>query len=191
MRQYIPNFAKTIPEDAKKVFTGVIYEVFQWPQQMFDGSEETFEMLRRPDTVKIIGVKDNKIVITHQRQPRKDWFYDLPGGRHDNPNETELEAAKREMREETGMTFRNWKLLEVTQPFTKIDWLVYTFLATDFQSQEPQVLDAGEEIVVKEVTIEELNTLANGPNAEYLRLSEHFHYDNLDSLLSAPALAQY
>ena len=164
-RKFVPDFAKTIPEQAELKFHGVIFDVYQWPQEMFDGSTETFEMLRRADTVKIIAIltpeelqgtgieaqgvsdgntvvknttddgnsvveittnKDNnvvnsttseeKIVITKQRQPRKDWFYDYPGGRNDDPREDELAAAQREMREETGMEFRNWKLISVHQP---------------------------------------------------------------------------
>ena len=56
MRKYIPEWAKLVPKEAKKVFSGVIYDVYQWPQEMFDGSMQTFEMLGRPDTVKILAV---------------------------------------------------------------------------------------------------------------------------------------
>ena len=100
MREYIPKSAKTIPDNAEMVFRGVIFDVYQWPQTMFDGSTETFEMLRRPDTVKIIAIKGDKIIIIKQRQPRKDWFYTYPGGRIDPTDRNELAAAKRELREE-------------------------------------------------------------------------------------------
>lgn len=160
MREYIPNEILTIPKNAKLVFSGKIFNVYQWPQRLFDGTTETFEMLSRKDTVKIIAIKDDKIIVTYQKQPRKDWFYDFPGGRNDNPEENELIAAKREMLEETGMTFRTWKLVEVKQPFMKLDWLVYTFIATDFITQESQKLDGGEQIKVKEIGFEELKAMA-------------------------------
>ena len=96
MREYVPSEILTIPENAELVFSGKIFDVYQWPQQLFDGTTETFEMLSRKDTVKIIAIKDDKVVITYQKQPRKDWFYDLPGGRNDNPEENELAASVRE-----------------------------------------------------------------------------------------------
>ena len=122
MRKFVPEKAKLIPEEAERVFQGKIYEVYQWPQKMFDGSFETFEMLRRPDTVKIIPIvtaeearslgfeaSETQIIVTKQEQPRKDCFYDYPGGRMDEEDADELVAAKRELLEETGLSFRNWK----------------------------------------------------------------------------------
>lgn len=35
-----------LPPQAKKVFTGQIFDVYQWEQEMYDGSFETFEMLK-------------------------------------------------------------------------------------------------------------------------------------------------
>lgn len=189
MRKFIPEKAKLIPAEAKLVFRGEIYEVYQWSQKMYDGSTETFEMLRRPDTVKAVavltpeeqkkirGVQDlsasesgDKIVITKQMQPRKDWFYDYPGGRMDETDADELEAAKREMREEAGMEFRKWKLVAVEQPFTKIDWLVYTFVATGLIGQVEQNLDAGEKIEVELATLEKIEQLAKADESQYLKI---------------------
>lgn len=147
MRKVIPTNAMTIPAGAERVFKGIIYDVYHWQQEMFDGSYATFERLKRPDTVQIVAVKDDKIVIQKQRQP--DWktaLYNIPGGRNDIEAEDELQAAQREMLEETGMTFATWRLLNVVQPNPKIDWFVYTFLATDFKTQIAPELDNGEQI---------------------------------------------
>lgn len=190
MREYIPNDIVTIPKDAKRVFEGKIFNVYQWPQQLFDGTTETFEMLSRHDTVIIIAIKDGKIVITRQKQPGKDWFYDFPGGRNDHPEENELAAAKREMLEETGMSFRSWRLVEVHQPFVKMDWLVYTFLATDFVSQASQKLDGGEMIKVEEIDFAKLKELS--------QTEQRFGYnavieasDSLEKLRNLPSLYDY
>lgn len=190
-RTFVPQGVKTIPAEAELKFHGVIFDVYQWPQEMFDGTRETFEMLSRADTVKIIAVLNGKIVITKQRQPRKDWFYDYPGGRNDNPQEDELAAAKRELAEETGLIMRNWKLIEVHQPFAKIDWLVYTFLATDLEKQVAQKLDAGEEIEVLEVEFDELKELSEKRDSQYLRFDNYGKYGSLEALLAAPALYEY
>jgi ADP-ribose pyrophosphatase len=160
MRNVVPPDARLVPENAKLVFKGIIHEVYQWEQKMFDGSYQTFEMLKRPDTVKIIAIKDDKIVILKQLQPDDDkYFYDVPGGRHDDDNEDELQAAKRELLEETGLTFKNWKLLEVRQAHGKIEQFIYTFLATEPESEVAQRLDVGEKIEVKLISLDEAKAL--------------------------------
>jgi len=44
MRNIIPKNARLVPEEAKLVFKGIIYDVYQWEQKMFDGTFSTFEM---------------------------------------------------------------------------------------------------------------------------------------------------
>jgi ADP-ribose pyrophosphatase len=168
MRTIIPKNAKLIPKNAKRVFKGQIFDVYHWQQKMFDGSYATFEMLKRPDTIKVIAIKDNKVVILDQEQPGHDEFIDLPGGRHDNENESELGAAKRETLEETGMRFNNWRLVNVQQPYAKMDWFVYIFIATGFDKQQGQKLDNGEKIEVRLVNFDELKQLLENPKARHL-----------------------
>ncbi|PIR82978.1 hypothetical protein COU19_02850 [Candidatus Kaiserbacteria bacterium CG10_big_fil_rev_8_21_14_0_10_56_12] len=159
MRTVIPQRFESIPDGATKVFEGVIFDVYQWPQELFDGTTKTFEMLKRPDTVKIIAVKNGKIVILEEQQPRTKQFYSLPGGRHDISTETERHAAERELLEETGMQFAQWKLLRATRPHVKIDWIVYIFLATDFMTQVSPELDGGEKIILTLKTLDEIREI--------------------------------
>jgi len=189
MREVIPKNAKLIPKDAKKVFSGQIFDVYQWQQKMFDGSFETFEMLKRADTVKIIAIKDNKIVTLEEQQPHTDVFIDVPSGRHDNPNESELEAAKRELLEETGMTFKSWRLIKVEQPHTKIDWFVYFYLATVFAGQTRQKLDAGEKINVKLVSLQEAIELTKDPRNRYLPKELFESVNSIAELIKLPKYA--
>lgn len=168
MRKVIPKGAKLVPDQAKKVFSGILFDVYQWQQKMFDDTYQTFEMLKRPDTVKVICIKDGKIIVLHQDQPNEYDFYDLPGGRHDVESEDELAGAQREVLEETGMRFKSWKLIQATQPLGKIEQFVYLFLAYDFQDQVEQHLDAGERIDVLELTLDEAQTLCENPNARYM-----------------------
>jgi hypothetical protein len=69
MRKTLPSNAALIPDNASLAFKGQIFDVYQWPQIMFDGSTKTFEMLKRPDTVQIILVRDNKILLVEDEQP--------------------------------------------------------------------------------------------------------------------------
>lgn len=189
MRTYLPKDAKMIPKNAKEVYHGKIFQVYEWPQTMFDGRTETFEMIRRDDTVVIYAVIGDKIIVEKQRQPDTDWFYCFPAGRHDHPDETELDAAKRELREETGLEFKKWKLVAANQRESKIEAFVYTFVATDLESKHEQNLDqGGEEIEVLELTLDELKALKNLPNTEHLHLERFDKIQSLSDLQNLPSL---
>lgn len=86
------------------------------------------------------------------------------------------------------MRFKTWKLLRVEQPQVKIDWLVYTFLATDFIDQKEQHLDAGEKIknTLKDFT--EVKELMKNPDSRYLAKDILENVNSLDELLSMPDL---
>ncbi len=140
------------PKDAKKVFSGVIFDVYQWQQEMYDGTFETFEKLRRRGAVEVLAVTDNgKIIIQHQTQPDRPEPFLCPIGGGLDVGETHLAAAKREMREETGYEAKEWELLHELNPTNKIDWPIAVFIARKItRVGEPQ-LDAGEKIDLIEV----------------------------------------
>jgi ADP-ribose pyrophosphatase len=137
-----------IPSEAKLVFQGKIFAVYQWEQKMFDGSYQTFEMLRRPMTVEVIATAGDMIYLTHQSQPNKADFYSLLGGRGED-DEDPLDAAKRELLEESGFASDDWELFKTYQPVHKIDWDIHTFIARDCRKVAEQKLDVGEQIEVK------------------------------------------
>lgn len=143
-----------IPKQAKKVFIGEIFDIYQWPQKMFDGSLATFEMIKRPDTVQIIATRDEKIFTTKEFQPNQKRDHGLIGGRVD-PGEKPLAAAKRELLEESGLVAKKWKLLKTFQPIHKMDWTVYYYVASGCQVVAKQNLDAGEKITIHKKSFEE------------------------------------
>jgi len=159
MRTIIPKNAILVPETAKRVFEGVIYDVYHWEEKVYDGSIGVFEMLKRPDTVEMIVVSDDKILVQYQEQPHLGSFTSFPGGRHDHDEDTELDAAKRELKEETGYSCNDWKLVDVVQPHGKTEQFIYTFVATDIEDQVPMELDSGEKIENKWVTLEEFREI--------------------------------
>lgn len=142
-----------MPNNAKKVFQGEIYDVYQWPQKMYDGSMATFEMVKRTDTVVVIAAVGDEIVLLTESQPHKSEYQTLPCGRVE-PGEEPLSAAKRELLEETGMEFADWKLVGVAQVAPKIEQFVYTFGATNLVSETEQNLDNGEKISVDRINFE-------------------------------------
>lgn len=158
-----PKSKQPIPEDAKLVFKGKIFDTYQWEQEMYDGSKTTFEKVRRPDTVVVFPVLDDgTILLTEQVQPGRDPFIDAPSGRVDDGEEV-LEAAKRELLEETGYEAKEFVLWNAVPPLSKIEWVCYTFIAKGCEKVNGQEVDSGEKIKLKPVTFDELLELAHEP----------------------------
>ena len=159
-----PVSKQPIPPHAKKVFAGVLFDVYQWEQEMFDGSTATFEKLKRPDTVVVFPVLDDgHILLTEQEQPGKPPFIGAAGGRVDE-GEGILAAAKRELLEETGYEAEEFELWHAEQPASKIEWAVFLFVAKGLKKVTEMNLDAGEKIRLKPVTFDEFVEIATGDN---------------------------
>lgn len=149
------------PSDAKEVFKGEIFSVYQWPQKLFDGTEATWEVVKRSDTVVVIPItSDGKIIILEQEQPGRPPYLSFPGGRVEE-GENVAETAKRELQEETGYEPAELSLIKAYQPLTKIDWAIYSFIAKGCVKKHSQNLDAGEKITIKEITADECVALVS------------------------------
>ena len=142
-----------IPKEAKKVFEGIIFDVYHWQQKMFDGSSSTFEALKRPNTVQIIPVFHGKILLAYEEQPNRSATYTFLGGRQEKGEEP-LVSAKRELLEETGLEAADWELFKIYDIESKIEWQVFLYIARDCQKVAEPTLDAGEKIEVREVDFE-------------------------------------
>lgn len=153
---------RPMPPDARMVFKGELFEVWQWQQTMFDGTTGTFERLRRADAAEVIATVGNAIIILEQQQPDTGTFLSLPGGRFDG-EEDALTAAKRELLEETGYASDDWNVWDEIRPSGKIEWTLYDCIARDCRKVSEPHLDAGEKISLRLVSFEEFLTLADDP----------------------------
>ncbi len=162
-----PKSKQPIPENAKRVFRGILFDVYQWEQEMFDGTRTIFEKLKRPDTVVVFPVlPDGKILLTEQEQPGKTPFVGAPGGRVDE-GEDLLFAAKRELLEESGYEAEEFILWDAQQPVGKIDWAVVTFIAKKIKKVADIHPDVGEKIKLLPLALDELIEVATDKNTYF------------------------
>jgi len=108
----IPKRMKVFSDTSKEVFSGVRFKVFQWEQQVFDGSVMTYEVAKRNDAVTVLAVREGNIVLVKEQQPH--WHTEIittPGGLVDE-GEDIFQAAQRELKEETGYTYKDWYLID-------------------------------------------------------------------------------
>src|SRR3989338_4555423 len=152
------NHNMPIPHEAKKVFSGEIFDVYQWEQVLFDGTTATFEMLKRANSVEVIATSGDKILVAEEEQPGRPPFYTLIGGRQD-VGEGPQDAARRELLEERGRVSDDWELYKEFQPTSKIDWTICIYVARECTILQQPSLDAGEKINILSLSFDEFVAL--------------------------------
>ncbi len=121
-----------------KLFT-VVDEVAKDP----DGFEIRRSIVRHPGSAVMMAVddKDRILLVKQFRLPAEQELWELPAGRID-PGETELQAAERELREETGYSATKWvKLASFWASPGYVDEKMNVFLALGLKPGEQQPMD--------------------------------------------------
>jgi ADP-ribose pyrophosphatase len=145
-----PQSKRPIPPDAKEVFHGVRFSVYQWEQERFDGTTATYEKLKRhtDSVIMLAKTTEGKYILTHEEQPGRESFISIPAGMMEE-GEDPLVAAKRELLEETGYEASDWQFWYADQPNASLDWAEYLFIATGCTKIGEQNLDSGERIEIE------------------------------------------
>ena len=143
-----------IPDHAKKVFSWVLFDVYQWEQELFDGTTKTFEKVTRTGGSCVVAEINGKLLISKESQPSRGDFVCLPGGMIERWEKVD-DGVKRELLEETGLESDNWIFLCYHKPGIKLECERKIYLVRDCKKVAEPVLDAGEKITPELVEFEE------------------------------------
>jgi len=158
----MPLNPQNLPQNAEKVFSGEIFDVYQWQQELYDGSFATFEKLARADYAYAIGVLPNKkILLVEDEQPDRGPVLAPAGGKVED-GEDAATGAIREFKEETGYTIGTLTPWHTYKPNNKLFLEIHAFIGRDLTDKAEPALEAGERITLQEYSFDEF--LALGTN---------------------------
>ncbi len=102
----------------EKIFDGFILHVAVDQVELPNGNRASREYITHLGAVGIVPVTDDgKMIIEHQfRYPLHKVITEIPAGKLDSADEDPLDAAKRELLEETGITADEWTELGCYHP---------------------------------------------------------------------------
>ena len=143
---------------SEEIFDGKILHVMRDTVQLPDGSGSFRELIRHVGAVCIVpATEDGKVYVERQyRYPVDRVITEIPAGKLDSREEDRLEAAKRELREETGLTADEW--IDMGNCYSAAaysDETITMYLARGLHKGE-QALDKGEFLNVILLPLEEL-----------------------------------
>lgn len=128
-----------------------------------DGSTvEDYHVAEFPPGVGIVAVTPElEVVLVRQyRHGAGQTLTEIPGGYVSQDDRTPLEAAQRELREETGYSSDRWlELASLSAHPSSHEYPIYLFMALDSRCTSEQLLDPTEHIEVVRVPLDRVSTM--------------------------------
>lgn len=143
---------------SKLIFDGRILHVYDDTVTLPNGEAASREVIRHVGAVCVIPVFENGDVLMERqfRYPVGRVVLEIPAGKLNSKTENHLEAAKRELHEETGCIAEHWRSLGFFHPACAYcDEEIEMFLATELSFSE-QALDADEFLNVERIALDTL-----------------------------------
>ena len=149
---------KETPVSREEIFKGHIVHLVRDDITLPSGAPAKREVCLHNGAVCVVPVTDaSEIIMERQfRYPFDEVIWEIPAGKLDSKNEDVLEAAKRELREETGYTAEKYTFLGNLYPSPAIlSEKIAMYLATGLHKGE-QELDEDEFLDVVKVPFAEV-----------------------------------
>lgn len=140
----------------QEIFSGKVVRLVRDTVRLPDGKETGREVILHNGAVCVAALRDGKILLVRQfRYPFGQVIWEVPAGKLDFPGEDHLEAAKRELSEETGYTAENFRFIgEFYGSPAILGERIYMYLATGLKAGKRH-LDDDEFLDVFEIPFEE------------------------------------
>ncbi len=152
-----PAHLREVGIDSATVYQGHFLHAVRDTVVLPDGSRALREYIKHPGAVMVVPLLDDgRVIVERQyRYPLQRALIEFPAGKID-PGEDRLACARRELREETGYTAREWARAGVLHPvLAYADEFIEIWFARGLRLGE-RALDAGEFLDVLAVTPAEL-----------------------------------
>ena len=151
--------------DSENVFKGHLLDVYSDNILLPNGNTSVREYIKHVGAACVVPVdEDGSIIIEKQfRYPFDRVLTEIPAGKLDSKAEPHLEAAMRELREETGYTAEKMVYLGEFYPTCAYsDEVIHMYLATGLTKGE-QSLDEDEFVGIEKMPLEEaVNEIMKG-----------------------------
>jgi ADP-ribose pyrophosphatase len=146
----VPKDQRITPsvQNTETVFAGKIWDIVR---ESFDynGVSLTREFVKHPGAVAVLAIDDQQrvLLIRQYRHPVRSYLWEIPAGLLDIPGEPRIDAAKRELLEETGYIAQDFTELSnfMTTPGGN-DEVITIFMARNLQHVGHDLELEGEEV---------------------------------------------
>lgn len=140
------------------VFDGALLHIEHWQVRLPDGKTALREIARHLGAVAVVPVdEDGCVTVVYQYRPAVGRvMLEIPAGKLDYADEDRLEAAQRELREETGLSAREWtRLSDIVPSPGYLTERITLYLARGLSQGETEP-DADEFLNIEKLPLKEL-----------------------------------